>query len=399
MIGKLTGKHLECFAKAKQKYNVLHGSVSSGKTITSLLMWVFFVLAGPPGELLMVGKTERTLKRNVIDVLITIFGNAIQPSGGECKIYGRRCYLVGANDERAEQKIRGISLVGAYCDEMTLYPESFFQMLKTRLRLPGARLYGTTNPDAPKHYIKTDFIDNEKIKNKTIWHFTLDDNPYLDPDYVQDMKNSFTGLWYRRYILGEWCLAEGVVYDMWDDAKHTYKVAPYPVQDYYVGIDYGTANPTCFLLMGITGNKAICIKEYYYDSIKTNRQKTDAEFAKDLKDFIGDIKIRSIIIDPSAASFRAQLRKDGWFVRDANNDVLDGIRTVSTMLQSGRYLVHESCQNHIAEFSSYVWDAKAQEKGEDKPMKQNDHSMDACRYALHTVMGRGGIFYPKRALQ
>ena len=400
MLNPLKGKHLESFKKSNAAYNIWKGSVSSGKTVASgVFRWVDWCINGPPGPLLMVGKTEITLQRNVIDLLIAAYGKNVITVGHSCFIYGRRCYIVGASDERAEQKIRGLSLVGAYCDEISLYPESFVQMLKNRLRLKDAKMFGTMNPDNPNHYINTTLINNDEIKDKTVWLSTMDDNPYLDPDYVQRMKTAYpkTSMWYKRYILGIDCLAEGAVYDMWDDKK-IFKEQPWPTQYYYVGIDYGTSNPTCFLLFGVTDNKALCLKEYYYDSTKSQRQKTDAEYAVDFKNFVGDIKVKSVIIDPSAASFRVQLRKDGWFVRDANNDVLDGIRTVSTMLQSGRYLVHESCKNHIAEFSGYVWDSKAQEHGEDKPMKQSDHSMDACRYALHTVMGKGGVFYPKRGL-
>jgi PBSX family phage terminase large subunit len=192
--------------------------------------------------------------------------------------------------------------------------------------------------------------------------------------------------------------AEGAIYDMWDPAVHVYKDQPFPVQDYYVSIDYGTANPTAFLLFGVNGKQALCLKEYYYDSSKSQRQMTDAEYAVEFKKFVGDLKIKSVIIDPSAASFRTQLRKDGWFVRDANNDVLDGIRTVSTMLHERRLYVHESCKNLIRELPGYAWDPKAQQHGEDKPMKVNDHAVDAARYFCHTVMGKGGYFIPKRGL-
>jgi PBSX family phage terminase large subunit len=363
---------------------------------------VDFVINGPPGELVMIGKTERTLKRNVIDPLITMYGSRnVSTKGmgkGEIHIFGRRVYLVGANDERAEQKIRGASFVGAYCDEITLYPESFWVMLLSRLRSPGARLYGTTNPDGPFHWLKVNYLEKGLTHLKK-WHFTLDDNPYLDPAYVEALKQEYTGLWFKRFILGLWCIAEGAVYDMWDEKIH---VAPKPEgnPDYYlVSIDYGTSNPCAFLLLGIWKDAIHVIKEYYYDSTAAGRQLTDAQYSSALKTFVaesigendwrvGQLKLRSIILDPSAASFKVQLRNDGFSVRDANNSVIDGIRLVSTKLSSGKLHISPECPNLIKEFSSYVWDAKKQVKGEDEPVKKFDHALDALRYAIQTTMGK-----------
>jgi PBSX family phage terminase large subunit len=401
MLGQLEGKHLESFKAPLKSYNVWNGAVSSGKTITTCLILADFCLHGPPGEIMLIGKTRDTLIQNVIDPLIRIFGKGIRQKGWNVFIFGRRCYIRGANDERAEEKIRGISLVCAYCDELTLYPESFFKMLLSRLRERDAVLIATTNPDGPTHYLMESFLENPKIKpDLNVWPSTMEDNPYLTEEYKQRMLNAYPvgSMWYKRYILGLWVAAEGAIYDMWDPAVHVYKEQPFPVSDYYVSIDYGTANPTAFLLFGVNGNKALCLREYYYDSSKSQRQMTDAEYAVEFKKFVGDLKIKSVIIDPSAASFRTQLRKDGWFVRDANNDVLDGIRTVSTMLHERRLYVHESCKNLIREMPGYAWDPKAQSKGEDRPMKVNDHAVDAARYFCHTVMGKGGYFIPKRGL-
>jgi PBSX family phage terminase large subunit len=388
----LKGKALQSFADANARLNIWDGSVSSGKTITSLFPWVDFILNGPAGEILMVGKTERTLKRNVINPMVQIYGNRnIDTRGmgrGEIRIFGRRIYLVGANDERAEQKIRGLSLVGAYVDEITILPESFFVMLLTRLRMPGARLYGTTNPDGPYHWLKVNFID-KNIRHLKRFHFTLDDNPYLDPEYVAARKTEFTGLFYRRFILGEWCLAEGSVYDMWDEKAHVIPKPVIPAKDYIVSVDYGTNNPCAFLLIAIHEKGATVEKEYYYDAAKTNRQKTDAEYSRDLKEFIGTTRPRAIIIDPSALSFKVQLRNDGFFnLKDADNEVLDGIRTVASMISGGRLNVCACCENLIKEMGSYIWDKKAQAKGEDKPMKQHDHALDALRYGIHTTFSK-----------
>jgi PBSX family phage terminase large subunit len=392
-LGPLKGIHLESFRSPLKRYNIWNGAVSSGKTYTTLFKFVDFCITGPPGEILLVGKTERTLERNVIDPLIKIFGRGIRKVGSNLFVFGRRCYIVGANDERAEQKIRGISLVCAYCDELTLFPESFWQMLITRLRLKDAALIGTTNPDSPAHYLKESFMENPGNKDKlNIWFSTMDDNPYLEPGYVADMKSAYpeSSLWYKRYILGLWVAAEGVVYDMWDPAKHVKDKTDLQGWSWYIGIDYGTNNPCVFLMIGVHNKEAYCAGEYYYDSSKTQKQKTDAEYADDLVKFIGKVKCQ-VILDPSALSFKVELRKRGVTVRDADNSVLDGIRTTARLITGGQYHVNKCCVNHIKEFSSYVWDERSQKLGEDRPMKANDHSMDACRYVLHTVMGKGEV--------
>lgn len=378
MLQPLQGKALKSFQDATAWINIWHGSVSSGKTVTSFFSWGDFILNGPPGNLLMCGKTERTLRRNVIDPLVEMYGSKnINTTGigrGEIQIFGRRVYLVGANDERSEQKIRGLSIVGAYCDELSTYPSSFFVMLLSRLRQDGARCYCTTNPEAPRHWLKVDYLDKENLDLKQ-FHFVLEDNPFLPALYVENLKKTYTGLWYKRYILGLWVLAEGVVFDAFDEEKHVFKGPLDKYEKYFCGVDYGTANPTCFLLFGEKDKKVYCIKEYYYDGRITQRQKTDGEYSKDLKEFIKGYEVTDIIIDPSALSFITQCRADGIRVRAANNAVLDGIRVCSNFLSNGRYLVHESCKNHIKEFYGYVWDEKAQERGEDRPIKDNDHCL------------------------
>lgn len=391
-VSPLEGKALYSFVNSNKWINIWEGSVSSGKTYTSLFAWIWFCINGPPGELVMVGRTERTLKRNVVDLMVTIFGsenvNTTGMGRGEIHIYGRRVYLVGANDERSETKIRGVSLVGAYLDEVTIYPESFFLMLLSRMRSPGARLYGTTNPDSPFHWLKV-FMDRDNL-DLARFHFTIDDNPNLSETYVKNLRATYTGLWYRRFILGEWVLAQGAIYDAWDESKHVVKTN---VQhEYYiVCVDYGTTNPCAFLLLGVTGDNITVVKEYYYDSAKTNRQKTDAEYAQDLKQFIEGVhNLKVIVVDPSASSFKVAIRQalPHTVLKDADNSVIDGIRTVSTKLVNGNLKVHESCVNLRKEVSGYVWDPSCQVRGEDKPMKVFDHACDALRYGVYTMFNR-----------
>jgi len=391
--GPFGHKQLDVIANSTARINILDGSVRSGKTIASLVAWIMFVSEAPLGELLMVGKTERTLKRNILDVLEQIVGSRYfkyNLGAGEATLFGRRIYLVGANDLRSEGKIRGLTLAGAYGDEIALWPESFFTMLLSRLSIPGARFMGTTNPDSPYHWLKINYLDRAGELGLRRWHFSLEDNPNLDPDYVGALKKEYVGLWYKRFILGLWVQAEGAVYDMWDDAIHAVDEVPSQFTRYYVGVDYGTSNPTVFLLVGQHEDKLYVIDEYYWDSAERGRQKTDAEYSRDLQEFIKGRYPQAIVIDPSATSFIAQLRRDGVrMIRHANNSVLDGIRTVAALLPQKRLFVYRKrCSNLLREFTAYVWDPQAQKRGEDKPLKQNDHALDALRYVVHTVFGR-----------
>ena len=388
--GLFSEKQLDVIANSDARLNILDGSVRSGKTVSSIVAWIYFVKQAPPGELLMTGKTERTLKRNVLDPLVAMVGSRhckLNKGTGELSLFGRRVYLAGANDERAEAKIRGMTLAGAYCDEITLYPESFFTMLLSRLSVPNARLIGTTNPDSPYHWLKINYLDRENELNLKHWHFTLDDNPNLDPAYVEALKKEYTGLWYKRFIQGLWVQAEGAVYDMWDESKHVVSKVPHPhdCDRLIAGGDYGTSNPTTMQLIGRHGGRWYVLREYYFDSKKAGHQKTDAQYADDVEAWLGDVRDRvTIYLDPAAASFILQLRSRGLHVIEADNAVLDGIQLISRLLADDKLFVHESCIHLRREFASYVWDQKAQQRGEDKPLKKNDHALDAVRYALYT---------------
>ena len=379
--------------EAVARLNIWEGSVRSSKSVSADIAWLIFVATCGPGPLLMVGKTRDTVQRNVIAPISEwMLEEDFKVQQNEVRIFGRKVYVIGANDEKAIKKIQGITLKGAYGDEVATWPESAFKMLLSRLSLPGAQFFGTTNPDNPYHWLKVDVLDALKPPHLHQWHFELEDNPYLPPEFVESLKQEYKPgtLWYKRYILGLWVAAEGAVYDMWNPDTH---VVDNPVdilpRHWYVGIDYGTTNPTCFLMIAIEGGKAYCAREYYWDSVKKNKQKTDSEYADALKEWIGDTKIQMVILDPSAASFKVELQKRGYVVKDADNSVLDGIRTTARLLTAGNLHVHRSCENLIKEFSSYVWDERSQISGEDRPLKANDHACDALRYACQTMMGKG----------
>jgi phage terminase large subunit len=221
----------------------------------------------------------------------------------------------------------------------------------------------------------------------SVFHFHIDDNGTLTPEYVRSLKTEYTGLWYRRFIDGEWVQAQGAVYDMWDESKHIIAPEDLPGQydDIFAAIDYGTSNPFAAGLFGTLGEKIYKIKEYHYDGRKEQRQKTDGEYACDMELFLsgyGDVRL---IIDPSAASFKAECRKRGWAVIDADNDVLNGIRMVSQLLSDGRLFICSECVETILEFTNYIWDPNAQKKGLDAPLKQNDHHLDLVRYACMSM--------------
>ena len=368
------------------RINLLEGSVSSGKTWVSLVLWGFWVATMPADKLyLMCGKSLTTLKRNCLIPLEELFGRSnfqFSTSAKEAYLFGRRILLEGANDARSESKIRGLTLQGAYCDELTLFPRDFFVMLLSRLRVPGAKLIATTNPDSPEHWLKKEYIDRRTELDMLVVRFLLDDNTTLDPQYVTAVKAEYTGVFYNRFILGEWCLAEGVVYPQFDRTQHVGQLDS-PQGKWYISVDYGTLNAFSAGLWCYDGKQAYRAAEWYYSGRAQRRQLTNAQYLKHIQALAGSRSIAAVIVDPSAASFITELRQAGFTVRKGKNDVVDGIRRVSTALQQGKLLFSPDCRDCIREFSLYRWDEKA---AEDRPIKENDHAMDDVRYFVNTVL-------------
>lgn len=391
--GRFSAKGLDFLFSSTARLNIADGSVRSSKTITSIVRWIEYVKTAPPGDLIMVGKTERTLKRNILDPLAAMVGAKrfrYNRGLGELFLFGRRIYIAGANDERAEGKIRGLTLAGAYGDEVSLWAESFFKMLLSRLSVKGAKLFATTNPDFPGHWLKTDYLDKAGL-DLLSWHFTLDDNPNLDPAYVAALKNEYTGVWYQRFILGLWVAAEGLIYDAWSDANlfddSTMPPGLRSVSRRYISVDYGTQNATVYLEVLDDGATLWIANEYYHSGRTTGRQKTDAEYVTDMDSFVGDHKPLAVIVDPSAASLKAALRAKGYRIKDALNDVPEGIKRTATLIAQRKILVHRAnCPHLLQELAGYVWDEKALQRGVEQPLKTNDHCMDAARYATLTLV-------------
>lgn len=392
---ELSPKQTEFINSKHGRINILSGAVRSGKTYVSLFYWMLFILGRPRNyEYLMVGRTLTSLKRNCLGIMIDLSPGLFSYSASQKKAVfaGRTIWLEGANDERAETKIRGMTLGGAYIDEATLMPQDFFKMLLTRLSLKGARLYATTNPDAPTHWLKTEYMDNPDVTDKAIFIFNIDDNPVQDAEYVENLKKEFAGVFYKRFILGEWILAEGRIYDMFS-GSNIYTDADRPLGLKYiaarrVSVDYGTTNPCTYLDIYDDGVTLWVDNQYWWDSRKEMRQKTDAEYVADMQNFFGG-ESSAVVCDPSAASFITALKQDGVYVTPADNDVINGIRAVSTMLSKRNIRVHQDrCRNLILELQEYCWDDKATLRGEEAPLKTRDHGCDALRYYVNTVVSK-----------
>ena len=395
--------------KKLRRINILHGSVRSGKTWISIVLWAFWLLTMPKdGASLMVAKTLTSLRRNCLDLLETLVGKAnfsYSLAAKQAFLFGRLVYLEGVNDARAESKIRGMTLQGAYCDELTLFTQDFFAMLLSRLSMPGAKLFGTTNPDNPGHWLKTDYLDRAGELDLMKMRFTIDDNEFLDPEYVRQLKREYTGVFYDRFILGNWVVAEGLVYPIFSEKEHVVHALPeccaHPEKgqgEYYISVDYGTKNPFSAGLWCVSGGEATRIAEYYYDGRKSKRPRTDEEHYAALeklarhevwdrgKRVVGAYPIQCVVIDPSAASMIECIRRHGSFsVRAAKNDVIPGIGVTGSLLAAGKLKIHADCKDCIREFGVYSWDEKA--KG-DQVIKENDHAMDDIRYFCYTVLRR-----------
>lgn len=376
---------------------IADGAVRAGKTLPMSLSFVFWAMERFNGQNFgMAGKTIGALRRNVIRPLTQML------RGRGYKVHDHRAdnyltitrggiendfYLFGGKDERSQDLIQGITLAGMFFDEVALMPQSFVNQATARCSVEGAKLWFNCNPGGPYHWFKAEWLDKLKEKNALHLHFTMDDNLSLSPRVIERYQRMYSGVFFKRYILGLWVLAEGVVYDMWDDEKYIIDCPDDGYDSFYVAVDYGTATVMTFGLYGMRDDKVYLIREFYYDAQIKGKQKTDSEFANDFEAFVGDIVLRDIFVDPSAASFKLELSKRGRIVRDADNDVINGIRLVASFLNTERFFIDRSCAETKKEFTSYSWDPKAQLRGEDKPLKQNDHAMDRNRYFIYSRFG------------
>jgi PBSX family phage terminase large subunit len=351
----------------------------------------------PDSKIYIVGHTFDTAQRNVVKLIMespemAIFRPFCSWSGKKLHFRDKSITVLGAKDEGCIGSFQGDTYSLVYCDEMTLYPESIIDMIDTRLSKPYSMGFGAMNPSHPNHKIKQ-WIDKAENGDKNYYslHFTLDDNPYVDEQYKDRIKNSLSGLFYKRNYLGLWCLAEGAIFDFFDEKVHVLHRPPAAAEYYIAAIDYGSANAFACLIIGVstgrftqTGKRLWVEKEYFWDPKKTGRQKVASEFASDIQQFLEPYPIRSLYIDPSAEAFHLELRRLGLHVVHANNDVKNGIMTMTSEMMKGNLYILAECKDTIREIQSYVWDSKAAQKGYDEPLKKDDHLMDCLRYCLHS---------------
>lgn len=396
----LSPKQVQTLYECSRRFNIWVGAVRSGKTYASIYAFIDFIKNGPSGDVMIIGVNRATVQRNVLNQLYFILGWPPPSSKTtETRLYGRNIYFIGAHDESAVRGIQGSTLAIAYVDEITCIPAPFWRMLIGRLSVPGARLFGTCNPDGPSHWFKKEFLDRKDL-NLVSWNFGLDDNPILDEAYKANLKKEYSGMWYKRYILGEWAVSHGLIYDGYDN-DNLYQNSFASPAYYVAGIDYGTSNATAAILAAISPYQWPQIRieqEYYYDSAKKGRSKTDAELVDDLKQFIGYKSVRAIYVDPAAASLKIALRNQDLPVIDAKNDVLAGIKITAKFISQKNLVIHRSCINLIECIQSYSWDPKAADRGEDAPLKKRDHVMDALRYAIYSAFPSGQFSHPDENL-
>ena len=390
----------------ERKYTIMVGSVRSSKTwaqIGKIIAWY----SGPKayqvdGLKVIAGATKGTIYRNLLIHLFRMVGKknySYNAATGELWIRGSQWFVVGAKDESSYKNILGMTIGVFIGDEIIEYPASFLKQIFLRMSPDGARFYGSTNPGNPNHYLKVEIIDNPAFwPDLTVIEYTLDDNPNISDDAKRTIKASQSGVFYLRYILGRWVAAEGAIYrDCWK-SEYIYTDLTRPrglhgfggYKDHVIFCDYGTANPFV-LIEGIDdGRRLWCDREFWWDSAKQMRQKTDREYGDDVEKFIAESKVRRrgkprIVLDPSAASFAVELRARNLWVVDAVNDVADGIRKTASAMTRGFIRLHESCENGKREIPGYMWDDDAVKRGEEIPIKSNDHFCDGLRYGVEEV--------------
>lgn len=382
----LSQKQLEFARYANHHWNFKGGATRSGKTYLDF-KWIIPLRirerAGKDGLAVILGVTKSTIERNVLEPMRNLYGDKLVgtiSSDNTAWIFGEKCYCLGAEKASQVSKIRGASIKYCYGDEVADWSEEVFALLKSRLDKEYSCFDGTYNPQYPNHWLKKFLDSNADIFSQV---YTIDDNPFLPPSFVENLKKEYAGtVFYDRYILGKWTLAEGLVYPMFGDSCIVQDIPD--TGDYYISIDYGTHNPFSAGLWCVTKTEAVRIGEYYYCGREERKEKTPEEYYSEVKRLAGGRDIKCLIVDPSADAFIATVKKHHDFkVRGAVNDVLPGIQTTAEMIASGKLKIHENCEDAIREFGLYRWDEKAES---DRVVKENDHAMDEIRYMVMTVL-------------
>ena len=372
---------------------ICDGAVRSGKTVCMVVGFFLWSMARFDGKVFaLCGKTIGALRRNVLAELVPRLkelGAELTERRSENKLtvrFGGRSndfYLFGGRDEAAAGMIQGMTLAGVLMDEVALMPRSFVEQACARCSVTGSKLWFNCNPAGPNHWFYREWILGAKERNALHLHFTMEDNPSLSPEIRQRYERLYTGIFYRRFVLGQWAQAEGRVYDFFEP-EMVAQVPQGSFESWYVSCDYGTVNPMSMGLWGLQRGVWYRVEEFYFDSRAKKRQMTDGEYEQALQALAAGRPIREVIVDPSAASFLQLLRQKGWHVRKANNDVLSGIRATADALKAGRIRICAPCRDCLRELEEYVWDLRSGQR--DQVKKEHDHAMDDMRYFVSTVL-------------
>jgi len=370
------------------------GAVRSGKTVSMVVGFFLWSMGSFDRKTFAIcGKTVGALRRNILGQLQDWLGEifTIREYRSENKLVVRDCagrentyYLFGGRDESSGALIQGITLAGVLLDEAALMPRSFAEQACARCSEEGSRLWFSCNPEGPEHWLYKEWIQKAKEKNLLHLHFTMADNPALSPHVRRRYEKLYTGVFYRRFILGQWCMAEGLVYEF--DRELHVKEPEVTTGRFYISVDYGTRNPFSAGLWQVTGGKAYRIREFYHNGRETGRMLTDEEYCDELEKLAGNLPVEQVVVDPSAASLIAAIRRRGRFsVRKARNEVLPGIRLVASLLKAGVLLIGPDCRDAIREFGLYRWEDSGEKDG---VVKEYDHAMDDIRYFCASVLRR-----------
>lgn len=391
----ISKKQMSIMAFPFTSYDALicDGAIRSGKTAFMMLSFVDDAMRRYDGQRFGIcGKTVDSTVKNIISPYLTLKyaqeKYTIQWRRSDKLLIvsdGKRTNIFevfGGKDESSFMLIQGRTLAGVLLDEAALQPRSFVEQAMARCSVAGSKLWFNCNPDTPQHWFYLEWVSQPEKHNAIRLHFQLEDNPSLDAKIIERYKSLYTGVFYQRYILGKWVVAEGLVYDFNEKCITDEKPAG---AEYYISIDYGTLNPFSAGLWSVTGSKAVRISEYYHDGRGMQKQLTDDEYCNEIEKLAGGKMITKIIVDPSAASFITALKRRGWRVQQANNSVMDGIRRTAVYLKNGNIKINRNCVDCIREFGLYRWDEKSTE---DKVIKENDHAMDDVRYFCNTIMRR-----------
>ena len=374
---------------------VCDGAVRSGKTMAMGMSFFIWASACFQGQRFGVcGKTIASLRRNVLSEVLPKLGQ-LGASWTEKRSENRltlrflghenQFYIFGGRDESSASLIQGVTFAGILMDEVALMPRSFVEQACARCSVTGSRLWFNCNPAGPGHWFYKNWILEAEKRNCLRLSFTMEDNPSLSKAIRRRYERLYSGVFYQRFVLGQWVQAEGLVYDFFGEDM-VGRAPAEPLEEYYISCDYGTVNPTSMGLWGRKGDVWYRIREFYFDSRREQRQMTDEEYARALEDLAGGRSVSAVIVDPSAASFMEVLRRRGHRVRKANNDVLAGIRLTADRLKEGKVVICQGCEDCLREMELYVWDTEGQ--GRDRVKKEHDHAMDDMRYFVSTVLGK-----------